>query len=274
VQARPETVASQQQANILELYHLKGKGEALTRGYAVGTRIASGRARYIRDVVHLHEFQPGEVLVADTTTPDWEPVMKGAAAIVTNRGGRTCHAAIVSRELGIPAVVGCDDATRSIPDGETVTVSCAGGDEGRVYRGQLPFDVERTDLTAMPRPATRIMINLGNPDLAFSTCSLPNDGVGLARLEFIINEYIRVHPMALLHPKRISDPAARAAIETLIQGYSDGTEFFVQRLSEGVGTIAAAFWPRPVVVRMSDFKSNEYASLLGGSAFEPDEANP
>ncbi|HEB99646.1 MAG TPA: phosphoenolpyruvate synthase, partial [Thiotrichales bacterium] len=264
VQARPETVESQKRGNILEQYHLKAEGEILARGYAIGTRIAAGRARYIRDVAHLHEFQPGEVLVADTTTPDWEPVMKTAAAIVTNRGGRTCHAAIVARELGIPAVVGTDDATQTIPDGETVTVSCAGGDEGRVYRGKLEWEVIETDLSDLPRPKTKIMINLGNPDLAFATSFLPNEGVGLARLEFIINEYIRAHPMALRHPDRISDPGVRKAIETLIVGYRDGSDYFVRKLSEGVGTIAAAFWPRPVVVRMSDFKTNEYATLLGG----------
>ncbi len=274
VQARPETVESQKQGHILKQYHLKEEGEILARGYAIGTKIAAGRARLIPDVAHLHEFRPGEVLVADTTTPDWEPVMKTAAAIVTNRGGRTCHAAIVARELGIPAVVGTDNATETIPDGETVTVSCAGGDEGRVYRGRLEWEVIETDLSDLPRPQTKIMINLGNPDLAFATSFLPNDGVGLARLEFIINEYIKAHPMALRHPDRITDPAVRRAIESLIVGYADGSDYFVRKLSEGVGTIAAAFWPKPVVVRMSDFKTNEYATLLGGRDFEPDEDNP
>jgi len=274
VQARPETVESQKEGHILRQYHLKEEGEVLARGYAIGTKIAAGHARYIRDVAHLHEFVPGEVLVADTTTPDWEPVMKQAAAIVTNRGGRTCHAAIVARELGIPAVVGCDDATETIPDGEVVTVSCAGGDEGRVYRGKLQWEVVETDLSDLPRPKTRIMINLGNPDIAFSTAFLPNDGVGLARLEFIINEYIKAHPMALLHPEKVSDPKVRKALETLTVGYDDGADYFVRRLSEGVGTIAAAFWPKPVVVRLSDFKSNEYAALLGGADFEPEEENP
>jgi len=274
VQARPETVASQQQGTILEQFQLQGSGEILTRGYSVGTRIASGKARYIPDVTHLHEFRTGEVLVADTTTPDWEPVMKQAAAIVTNHGGRTCHAAIISRELNIPAVVGCGDATDRIPEGEMVTASCAGGDEGRVFRGEIPFRVLRTDLSDLPRPRTKIMINLGNPDLAFSTRFLPNDGVGLARLEFIINEYIKAHPMALLHPERVEDEKECKAIETLSHGYRNGAEFFIQKLSEGVGTIAAAFWPKPVVVRMSDFKSNEYATLLGGRWFEPEEDNP
>ena len=274
VQARPETVESQKQGNILKQYHLREEGETLARGYAIGTRIAAGRARHIRDVAHLHEFRPGEVLVADTTTPDWEPVMKTAAAIVTNRGGRTCHAAIVARELGIPAVVGTDNATETIPDGEMVTVSCAGGDEGRVYRGKLEWEVIETDLSDLPRPRTKIMINLGNPDLAFATSFLPNDGVGLARLEFIINEYIKAHPMALRHPERIRDPEVRRAIESLIVGYADGSDYFVRKLSEGVGTIAAAFWPKPVVVRLSDFKTNEYATLLGGRDFEPEEDNP
>ncbi len=274
VQARPETVASQQKGTVLEQYHLDGDGEVLARGYAVGTKIGQGKARYIPDVAHLNEFQAGEVLVADTTTPDWEPVMKIAAAIVTNRGGRTCHAAIISRELGIPAVVGCDDATRTVPDGEMVTVSCAGGDEGRVYRGRIPYHVDKTDLSGLTRPRTRIMLNLGNPDLAFSTRALPNDGVGLARLEFIINEYIKAHPMALLHPEKVADRDDRDALETLISGYDNGADYFIQRLAEGVGTIAAAFYPKPVVVRLSDFKSNEYAALLGGRWFEPEEANP
>jgi len=274
VQARPETVASQQHGTILEQYHLDGNGDILISGYAVGTKVGQGNARYISDVTHLHEFQAGEVLIADTTTPDWEPVMKIAAAIVTNRGGRTCHAAIISRELGIPAVVGCDQATQSIQTGEMITVSCAGGDEGRVYKGNIPFSVERTDLSGLARPKTKIMLNLGNPDLAFSVRSLPNDGVGLARLEFIINEYINAHPMALLHPERVEDKADKDALETLIYGYESGSAYFIKRLSEGVATIAAAFYPKPVIVRMSDFKTNEYASLLGGRYFEPVESNP
>jgi pyruvate,water dikinase len=274
VQARPETVASQQQGSILEQYHLHGEGKILTRGYAVGTKIGQGNARYIADAAHLHEFRPGEVLLADTTTPDWEPVMKIAAAIVTNRGGRTCHAAIISRELGVPAVVGCDQATQAIETGQMVTVSCAGGDEGRVYQGKLPLSVERTDLSGLQRPRTKLMLNLGNPDLAFTTRSLPNDGVGLARLEFIINEYISAHPMALLHPERVTDKAERDALETLIQGYENGADYFVKRLSEAAGTIAAAFYPKPVIVRLFDFKTNEYAALLGGRYFEPIESNP
>jgi len=274
VQARPETVASQRRATQIENYVLDGQGEPLASGRSVGEKIASGRARVIPDVAHLSEFQPGEVLVADTTTPDWEPVMKTAAAIVTNRGGRTCHAAIIARELGIPAVVGAGNATSVVPSGETVTVSCAEGDAGKVYRGAVPFHVDKVEVGDIPRPVTQIMINIGNPDIAFKTSFLPNDGVGLARMEFVINESIRAHPLALLHPEKVKDPAARAAIARLLRGYADGASFFVQKLSEGIGTIAAAFWPKPVVVRMSDFKSNEYASLIGGADFEPDEDNP
>ncbi len=274
VQARPETVASQHSVTALERYALDGRGEVLTEGRSVGEKIASGVVRRIEHLTHLSDFQPGEVLVADTTTPDWEPVMKTAAAIVTNRGGRTCHAAIIARELGIPAVVGAGDATTSVPNGEVVTVSCAEGDTGRVYRGELAFHVDRTEVGDMPRPRTQIMLNLGNPDLAFKTSFLPNDGVGLARMEFIINEYIRVHPLALLRPEQVDDPEARRTIDRLTHGYPDGEAFFVERLSEGIGTIAAAFWPKPVVVRMSDFKTNEYASLVGGEPFEPKESNP
>ncbi|BBX06819.1 phosphoenolpyruvate synthase [Mycolicibacterium aichiense] len=274
VQARPETVASQRSMTALESYVLEGRGEILAEGRSVGERIASGTARRIENITHLAQFQPGEVLIADTTTPDWEPVMKTAAAIVTNRGGRTCHASIIARELGIPAVVGAGDATTSVPDGTVVTVSCAEGDSGRVYRGALAFRVDSTEVGDMPRPRTEIMINLGNPDLAFKTSFLPNDGVGLARMEFIISEYIRVHPMALLHPEKVDDAEARRTIDRLTQGYPDGAAFFAERLSEGIGTIAAAFWPKPVVVRMSDFKTNEYASLVGGAGFEPSESNP
>ena len=274
VQARPETVASQHSATALETYVLEGRGEILAEGRSVGERIASGVAKRIENPKHLSEFKPGEVLVADTTTPDWEPVMKTAAEIITNRGGRTCHASIIARELGIPAVVGTGDATTCVPDGEVVTVSCAEGDSGRVYLGEVGFHVDRTEVADLARPRTQIMINLGNPDLAFKTSVLPNDGVGLARMEFIISEHIRVHPLALLHPEKVDDPEARRTIDRLTQDYPDGSAFFVERLSEGIGTIAAAFWPKPVVVRMSDFKTNEYASLIGGAAFEPSESNP
>jgi len=274
VQARPETSISQRSATVIERYVIGGAGEVLVEGRAVGERIAAGSVRRIDNVSQLREFTPGEVLVADTTTPDWEPVMKMASAIVTNRGGRTCHAAIVARELGIPAVVGTGDATTRLQSGDVVTVSCAEGDTGHVYRGTISFHVERTETDELPRPATRIMVNLGNPDLAFITSFLPNDGVGLARMEFIVNESIKAHPLALLHPERVTDPKARQELARLTRGYRDGEQFFVQRLSEGIGTIAAAFWPKPVVVRMSDFKTNEYASLVGGADFEPHEANP
>jgi len=274
VQARPETVVSQREGKTLHEYILKGSGEILTTGRAVGEKIAAGEAHIIANTAHLPEFRKGEVLVADTTTPDWEPVMKIAAAIVTNRGGRTCHAAIVSRELGIPAVVGAENATKVVPDGEEVTISCAEGDIGKVYRGEVPFEIRKTDLSTLPRPATKVMINLGNPDIAFKTSFLPNDGVGLARMEFIINEYIKIHPMALLRQDRVKDQKDRAEIQRLTQGYESPADFFIERLSEGVGTIAAAFYPKPVVVRLSDFKTNEYASLIGGSSFEPPENNP
>ncbi|WP_373138893.1 phosphoenolpyruvate synthase [Mycobacterium marinum] len=277
VQARPETAASQRSMTTVETYVLEGSGEQreiLTEGRSVGEKVASGVVKRIDDLERLSDFKPGQVLVADTTTPDWEPVMKIAAAIVTNRGGRTCHAAIIARELGIPAVVGAGDATTNVPDGQLVTVSCVEGDTGRVYRGEVGFHVDRTEVADLARPRTEVMVNLGNPDLAFKTSFLPNDGVGLARMEFIVGEYIKVHPLALLHPDKVDDPEARRTIERLTRGYSDGAEFFVQRLSEGIGTIAAAFWPKPVVVRMSDFKSNEYASLIGGSGFEPTESNP
>jgi pyruvate,water dikinase len=258
----------------LENYVLDSRGEIITEGRSVGEKIAAGAAHIIAHLTELAGFSPGEVLVADTTTPDWEPVMKTAAAVVTNRGGRTCHAAIIARELGIPAIVGTGNATTAIPAGQPVTVSCAEGDTGRVYRGEAGFHIERTEVTALPRPATKIVINLGNPDLAFRTSFLPSDGVGLARMEFIISESIKAHPLALAHPEQVTDPAAQAALARLTRGYPDGETFFVQRLSEGIGTIAAAFWPKPVVVRMSDFKTNEYATLLGGAGFEPAEANP
>ncbi|HUL11536.1 MAG TPA: phosphoenolpyruvate synthase [Methylococcaceae bacterium] len=274
VQARPETVASRKSANVLEAYELEGKGPILASGHAVGGKAAAGNTRVITDVAQLNQFQPGEVLVADTTTPDWGTVMKTAAAIVTNRGGRTCHAAIVARELGIPAVVGCDHATTLIKTGDEVTVSCTEGDVGRVYAGIIPIKSVRLDLAELPRPKTHLMLNVGNPDIAFRTSFLPNDGVGLARMEFIISEYIRAHPMALLHPEKVQDAGERTQIERLTRHHKTPADFFVERLAEGVGTIAAAFYPKPVIVRMSDFKTNEYASLLGGRWFEPKEENP
>ena len=274
VQARPETVQSQRAMDVLEIYHLEKKGRVLVEGKSVGEKIATGKARIITDVAHLHTLKQGEILVADTTTPDWEPVMKKASAIVTNKGGRTCHAAIVSRELGIPAVVGTGDATEKITTGQPITVSCAEGDSGIVYEGELPYRVETISLKELGRPRTKIMMNLGNPEEAFSLSMIPNDGVGLARMEFIINSYIKIHPMALVHPERVEDPEEREKIEELTTGYEDKRLYFVERLAQGVGTIAAAFYPKPVVVRMSDFKTNEYASLIGGRYFEPHEENP
>ena len=274
LQARPETVISRKPPSVLEDYVLTGSGPLLVSGRAVGMQVATGRARRIEDAAQLSEFQPGEVLVAESTTPDWEPVLESAAGVVTRRGGRTCHAAIVARELGIPAVVGAEGAMERIPEGEVVTVSCAEGDTGRVYRGALPFSVERADLGELPRPATRVMLNLANPDLAFRTRFLPNDGVGLARMEFIINQAIGIHPMALVHPERVADAGERAEIARRTRSHARPQDFFVERLSEGIATIAAAFHPKPVIVRLSDFKTNEYAALLGGRGFEPREENP
>ncbi|WP_027923130.1 phosphoenolpyruvate synthase [Pseudomonas sp. URMO17WK12:I12] len=273
VQARPETVESQKKGSVLEIYHLKQRSTVLLKGRAVGTRIGAGKARVINDAKHLSDFQPGEVLVSDTTAPDWEPVMKTAAAIVTSRGGRTCHAAIVSRELGIPAIVGTANAAEKIETGTPITISCAEGETGNVYEGILDFDIQHTDLSQLGHPKTKIMMNLGNPDQAFSLASLPVDGIGLARMEFIINEYIKVHPMAFVHPEKVDD-TTRENIAALSIAYNDPADFFVKTLAEGVATIAAAVYPKPCVVRMSDFKSNEYATLLGGQYFEPEEDNP
>ncbi len=274
VQARPETVQSQKPLDFLEIYHLDGNGPVLASGKSVGEKIAAGRARVITDVHLLSSFRPGEILISDTTTPDWEPVMKTASAIVTNKGGRTCHAAIVSRELGIPSIVGTINATEVIGSGKEITVCCAEGDIGKIYEGKLPFRLEQVSLSHIGRPKTRIMMNLGNPEEAFALCKIPNDGVGLARMEFIINNYIKVHPMALVHPEQVESKAELKEIEHLTAGYSDKGDYFAEQLAEGIGTIAAAFYPKPVVVRLSDFKTNEYASLIGGKAFEPDEENP
>ncbi len=274
VQARPETVAALKPQGLVDEYRLQAKGELRTQGRAVGGSVATGRARVVTDISQLGQFRRGEVLVADTTMPDWGTVMKMAAAVVTNRGGRTCHAAIVARELGIPAVVGCEDATTRLRTGDEVTVSCAEGATGRVYAGTLAFTKTSTDLGTLPRPRTHLMVNIGNPDTAFQTAMLPTDGVGLARMEFIVAEHIKAHPMALLHPERIGDATVREQVEQLARGHERLSDHFVRELAEGVGTIAAAFYPQPVIVRMSDFKTNEYASLLGGRWFEPEEANP
>lgn len=273
VQARPETVQSQRRKDILETYVLEKRSEILARGRSVGDKIASGKAHVIPDISDLPSFKPGEILIADTTTPDWEPVMKTAAAIVTNKGGRTCHAAIVSRELGIPAVVGAGNATEVLETGREITVSCAEGEDGLVYEGILPFHKDTLILKDMKRPKTEIMMNLGNPEEAFGLSMIPNDGIGLARLEFIITSYIKVHPMALVHPEKVKDLKVLREIEQLTRGYRR-EDYFVEQLAQGVSTIAAAFYPKPVVVRMSDFKTNEYASLLGGSYFEMEESNP
>lgn len=274
VQARPETVASRKRTDMFETYTLKATSRVLVSGRAVGEKIAAGKVRIVAGTGDLAGFQTGEVLVADATSPDWEPVMKRAAAIVTTRGGRTCHAAIVARELGVPAVVGAEGAMETLLPGASVTVSCAGGETGNVYAGALPFDVMQVPAGQVPRPRTAIMVNLGNPELAFRTAMLPNDGVGLARMEFIISEHIGIHPMALVHPERIASAKARSVIGKLTQGYGRPTDYFIEKLAEGVGTIAAAFYPKPVIIRLSDFKTNEYARLIGGAGFEPKEANP
>jgi pyruvate,water dikinase len=273
VQARPETVKSADDLNLQEIYHLKTRGPVLTEGKSVGQKIATGQARVIFEASHMNELKPGEVLITDITDPDWEPVMKIASAIVTNRGGRTCHAAIIARELGIPAVVGTGDTTQTIQTGQWVTVSCAEGDSGYVYEGIQEFKVEHIDLGKLHKPKTKIMLNLGNPEQAFEVSRLPSDGVGLARLEFIINNAIKAHPRALIEFNSL-DEETQLKIEKITAGYPSPREFFVNRLAEGVGTIAAAFYPRPVIVRLSDFKSNEYAQLVGGERFEPKEENP
>jgi pyruvate,water dikinase len=272
VQARPETVASQRKGAI-ESFRLKGEGRTLVAGKAVGERIAGGRVRVIRGAADLAAFQDGEVLVAPATSPDWEPVLKRASAVVTDRGGRTCHAAIVARELGLPAVVGAGEATRLLADGQEVTVSCAEGETGRVLEGAVPFELTTLDPATLPKPRTEIMLNLAQPDLAFHLGQLPSAGVGLARLEFVIGETIRLHPMAAAHPERLS-PRDRTRVERLAKGHASPRDYFVEKLTEGAGVIAAAFWPRPVIVRLSDFKTNEYAKLTGGAVFEPVEENP
>ena len=274
VQARPETVASRKTAGSLLTFSLRQKGETIVTGHAIGEKIAAGRVRRVRSGKDLRKFRAGEVLVADTTAPDWESVMKQAAAIVTSRGGRTCHAAIVAREMGIPAVVGAAGALEKLKDGQAITVCCAEGDIGHVYKNALVFVSAEIKTADIPRPRTRIMVNLGDPDLAFQTAMLPNDGVGLARMEFIINEFIGIHPMALARPDAVKDAKVRARIRRLTKGWRRPRDFFIQRLAEGVGMIAAAFYPKPVIIRLSDFKTNEYAMLVGGKAFEPVEANP
>jgi pyruvate,water dikinase len=272
LQARPETVQSRR-GKTIQRFALKRRSKVLSQGRAIGQRVGAGRARIIRDVKEMTRVRPGDVLVADMTDPDWEPVMKRAAAIVTNRGGRTCHAAIIARELGIPAVVGCSDATESVRDGAEITVSCAEGDTGYVYEGLLPFEEKNIELDSLPSIPTKIMMNVGNPDRAFDFAGIPHRGVGLARLEFIINRMIGVHPRALLEYERLPEEL-KQTISRQMSGYSDPVSFYVEKLCEGVGTIAAAFAPEPVIVRLSDFKSNEYANMIGGNRYEPHEENP
>jgi len=272
LQARPETVQSRQ-GRVVQRYSLKSRSKVLASGRSIGQRIGAGPARIIRDVKEMTRVQSGDVLVADMTDPDWEPVMKRAAAIVTNRGGRTCHAAIIARELGIPAVVGCGNATETIHEGNEITVSCAEGDTGHVYDGALPFEQKNIELDSLPQIATKIMMNVGNPDRAFDFAGIPNKGVGLARLEFIINRMIGVHPRALLEFDTLV-PDLQQTIQRQMNGYADPVSFYIDKLCEGIGTIAAAFAPEPVIVRLSDFKSNEYANLIGGRQYEPHEENP
>ena len=273
LQARPETVQSQAGAGKVEKFKLKSFSKVLASGRAIGQKIGVGPVRIVKDPKEMDQVKPGDVLVADMTDPNWEPVMKRASAIVTNRGGRTCHAAIIARELGIPAIVGCGDATETLTEGEIVTASCTEGDTGHVYRGKLDYEISSRDISAMPDVPVKVMMNVGNPELAFEFAQLPNAGVGLARVEFIINNVIGIHPKAILDVERL--PASkREEIKRRARGYASPKEFFVEKLVEGVSTIAAAFWPNPVIVRLSDFKSNEYRKLLGGDLYEPEEENP
>ncbi|MCX7982972.1 MAG: phosphoenolpyruvate synthase [Syntrophales bacterium] len=274
LQARPETVQSQKDASVLETYILKERSRPLVTGTAVGSKIGAGPVNIIEDVREIGKFKKGEVLVTDMTDPDWEPVMKIAAAIVTNKGGRTCHAAIVSRELGVPCIVGTENGTEVLKNVKEATVSCAEGEVGVVYEGILKYEVQRINAKNLERPKTKIMMNVGNPEIAFQLAAIPNDGVGLARLEFIINQYISIHPMALIQFDRVKDEETRQKILDLAYGYPNLPDFFVDKLAQGVAKIAAAFYPNDVIVRMSDFKSNEYANLIGGTYFEPDEENP
>jgi pyruvate,water dikinase len=274
LQARPETVQSRKDTEVIETFKLQARGSVVVTGRSIGEKIASGPVRVIPNAQAIAQFRAGEILVTDKTDPDWEPIMKQAAAIVTNRGGRTCHAAIVSRELGVPAIVGTEKGTDLLRDGQAVTVSCAEGDTGFVYDGQLPFEVQRTNLKALGRPRTKVMMNVGNPEEAFALSFIPNDGVGLAREEFIITSTIRIHPLALLEFERLTDAGVKRQIEELTVGYADKAQFFVDKLAQGAATIAAAFYPKDVILRLSDFKTNEYANLIGGRAYEPAEENP
>lgn len=274
VQARPETVQSRKDVDVVETFKLKDRGPILVTGRSVGEKVASGPVRVIQSAQFLGQFRAGEILVTDKTDPDWEPIMKIASAIVTNRGGRTCHAAIVSRELGVPAIVGTEHGTDKLRDGQVVTVSCAEGDTGFVYDGRVAFDVQRTNLKTLGRPRTKVMMNVGNPEEAFALSFIPNDGVGLARMEFIITTFIRIHPLALLNYATLPDDGVKRQIDALTPGYDDKPQFFVEKLAQGVAMLAAAFYPKDVILRLSDFKTNEYANLIGGRAYEPAEENP
>ncbi|HNV12437.1 MAG TPA: phosphoenolpyruvate synthase [bacterium] len=274
IQARPETVESSKNLNILERYKLNKKGRIITQGQSVGNKIGSGMVNRIMSVKDIKKFKAGQVLVTDMTDPDWEPIMKIASAIVTDKGGRTCHAAIISREMGIPCVVGTNDGSKKLKGGENVTVSCAEGEVGYVYQGKLPFKIEKTDIGKMARPKTKIMMNIAEPDTAFLNSFIPNDGVGLARLEFIINNFIKAHPLALINFKKLKDKKLKNQIDKITEGYSDKSKFFVDKLAEGVAMLAAGFYPKDVIVRLSDFKTNEYANLIGGKDYEPIESNP
>jgi pyruvate,water dikinase len=273
VQARPETVKSRQNAGTMERYLLKQKGKVVCEGRSIGQRIGSGVVRVVRSIKEMEKVQPGDVLVSDMTDPDWEPVMKRASAIITNRGGRTCHAAIIARELGVPAIVGCGNATDVLKDGMEVTASCAEGDTGFIYEGLLDFEVQKNTIDAMPKLPFKIMMNVGNPDRAFDFATLPNEGIGLARLEFIINRMIGVHPKALLNYDTLPRDI-KQSVDQRCAGYASPVDFYVEKLTEGIATLAAAFYPKKVIVRMSDFKSNEYANLIGGKLYEPEEENP
>lgn len=274
IQARPETVNSVRDNNVIKRYELQNKGDVITTGQSVGDRIGSGTANRIMDIKDIRKFKKGEVLVTDMTDPDWEPIMKIASAIVADKGGRTCHAAIVSRELGIPCVVGTGDGSEKIKKGSKVTVDASQGETGYIYKKEIPFKIKETSIKNLKKPKTKIMMNVGSPDLAFQDSFIPNDGIGLARLEFIINNHIKIHPLALFNYKKIKDKTAKKKIDEITQGYKDKKEFFIERLGQGIASIAASVYPKDCILRLSDFKSNEYANLVGGSEYEPEESNP